>query len=177
MRGSGCTSWGGVGWGVLQTQLGPTAGLALTGSSAALPGPGARCRPRGSGWTEARSTRSTGRTNTEEYAEKPLKLVLRVGGKKVTELCIYSSGQDSSLFEDKNDHDKHRDRRHKKRKTGEKQFRGEVRGENTDASKRIKRSEMGTAWRRKQIEASSARPLQDLTCLLRSLWRALQPNK
>ncbi|XP_053770843.1 bromodomain-containing protein 7 [Desmodus rotundus] len=64
----------------------------------------------------------------EEYVEKPLKLVLKVGGNEVTELSTGSSGQDSSLFEDKNDHDKHKDRKRKKRKKGEKQVPGEEKG-------------------------------------------------
>uniref|UniRef100_A0A452TJ64 Bromodomain containing 7 n=2 Tax=Ursus TaxID=9639 RepID=A0A452TJ64_URSMA len=63
-----------------------------------------------------------------EYVEKPLKLVLKVGGNEVTELSTGSSGHDSSLFEDKNDHDKHKDRKRKKRKKGEKQVPGEEKG-------------------------------------------------
>ncbi|XP_036201027.1 bromodomain-containing protein 7 isoform X2 [Myotis myotis] len=64
----------------------------------------------------------------EEYVEKPLKLVLKVGGSEVTELSTGSSGHDSSLFEDKSEHDKHRDRKRKKRKKGEKQGPGEEKG-------------------------------------------------
>ncbi|XP_054566644.1 bromodomain-containing protein 7 isoform X2 [Eptesicus fuscus] len=64
----------------------------------------------------------------EEYVEKPLKLVLKVGGSEVTELSTGSSGHDSSLFEDKSEHDKHRDRKRKKRKKGEKQVPGEEKG-------------------------------------------------
>lgn len=64
----------------------------------------------------------------QEYVEKPLKLVLKVGGSEVTELSTGSSGHDSSLFEDKNDHDKHKDRKRKKRKKGEKQVPGEEKG-------------------------------------------------
>ncbi|EHB15609.1 Bromodomain-containing protein 7 [Heterocephalus glaber] len=64
----------------------------------------------------------------EDYVEKPLKLVLKVGGNEVTELSTGSSGHDSSLFEDKNDHDKHKDRKRKKRKKGEKQVPGEEKG-------------------------------------------------
>ncbi|XP_023370542.1 bromodomain-containing protein 7 isoform X3 [Otolemur garnettii] len=64
----------------------------------------------------------------EEYVEKPLKLVLKVGGNEVTELSTGSSGHDSSLFEDKIDHDKHKDRKRKKRKKGEKQVPGEEKG-------------------------------------------------
>ncbi|XP_059761837.1 bromodomain-containing protein 7 isoform X5 [Balaenoptera ricei] len=64
----------------------------------------------------------------EEYVEKPLKLVLKVGGNEVTELSTGSSGHDSSLLEDKNEHDKHKDRKRKKRKKGEKQIPGEEKG-------------------------------------------------
>ncbi|XP_051051042.1 bromodomain-containing protein 7 isoform X2 [Phodopus roborovskii] len=64
----------------------------------------------------------------EEYVEKPLKLVLKVGGSEVTELSTGSSGHDSSLFEDRCDHDKHKDRKRKKRKKGEKQAPGEEKG-------------------------------------------------
>ncbi|NWX82075.1 BRD7 protein, partial [Nothoprocta ornata] len=52
-----------------------------------------------------------------EYAEKPLKLVLKVGGSEVAEL--------STAPEDKAEHDKHRDRKRKKRKKGEKQEPGD----------------------------------------------------
>ncbi|MGH0133136.1 UNVERIFIED_CONTAM: hypothetical protein FKN15_061286 [Acipenser sinensis] len=57
----------------------------------------------------------------EEYAEKPLKLVLKVGGSEVTELSTASSGHDSSMFEDKSDHDKHKDKKKKKKKKCDKE--------------------------------------------------------
>uniref|UniRef100_A0A8C4Y6B9 Bromodomain containing 7 n=1 Tax=Gopherus evgoodei TaxID=1825980 RepID=A0A8C4Y6B9_9SAUR len=43
----------------------------------------------------------------------------------VTELSTGSSGHDSSLYEDKTEHEKHKDRKRKKRKKGEKQIPGE----------------------------------------------------
>uniref|UniRef100_A0A8C8VRH8 Bromodomain containing 7 n=1 Tax=Pelusios castaneus TaxID=367368 RepID=A0A8C8VRH8_9SAUR len=43
----------------------------------------------------------------------------------VTELSTGSSGHDSSLYEDKSEHEKHKDRKRKKRKKGEKQTPGE----------------------------------------------------
>ncbi|XP_033012653.1 bromodomain-containing protein 7 isoform X2 [Lacerta agilis] len=61
----------------------------------------------------------------EEYVEKPLKLVLKVGGNEVTELSTQSSVHDSALYEDKNDHEKHKDKKRKKRKKAEKQVPGE----------------------------------------------------
>uniref|UniRef100_A0A669QYS5 Bromodomain containing 7 n=1 Tax=Phasianus colchicus TaxID=9054 RepID=A0A669QYS5_PHACC len=61
----------------------------------------------------------------EEYVEKPLKLVLKVGGNEVAELSTGSAGLDASLYEDKSEHEKHKDRKRKKRKKGEKQVPGE----------------------------------------------------
>ncbi|XP_065496875.1 bromodomain-containing protein 7 isoform X2 [Caloenas nicobarica] len=61
----------------------------------------------------------------EEYVEKPLKLVLKVGGSEVAELSTGNAGLDSSLYEDKSEHEKHKDRKRKKRKKGEKQVPGE----------------------------------------------------
>uniref|UniRef100_A0A8D0GTR1 Bromodomain containing 7 n=1 Tax=Sphenodon punctatus TaxID=8508 RepID=A0A8D0GTR1_SPHPU len=67
----------------------------------------------------------------EEYVEKPLKLVLKVGGNEIAELSTANSGHDSNLFEDKTDHEKHKDRKRKKRKKGEK-----VPGEEKEKRKR-----------------------------------------
>ncbi|KAM7057771.1 bromodomain-containing protein 7 isoform 3-T3 [Molossus nigricans] len=78
----------------------------------------------------------------EEYVEKPLKLVLKVGGSEVTELSTGSSGHDSSLFEDKNDHDKHKDRKRKKRKKGEKQVPGEEKGRKRRRVKKLEYRQM-----------------------------------
>ncbi|XP_039208356.1 bromodomain-containing protein 7 [Crotalus tigris] len=61
----------------------------------------------------------------EEYVEKPLKLVLKVGGNEVAELSTQSSVHDSSLYDDKSEHEKHKDRKRKKRKKMEKQVPGE----------------------------------------------------
>ncbi|ETE63403.1 Bromodomain-containing protein 7 [Ophiophagus hannah] len=61
----------------------------------------------------------------EEYVEKPLKLVLKVGGNEVAELSTQSSVHDSSLYEDKSEYEKHKDKKRKKRKKVEKQVPGE----------------------------------------------------
>ncbi|NXX84085.1 BRD7 protein, partial [Urocolius indicus] len=61
----------------------------------------------------------------QEYVEKPLKLVLKVGGNEVAELSTGNASLDSSLYEDKSEHEKHKDRKRKKRKKGEKQVPGE----------------------------------------------------
>ncbi|KAL4838064.1 hypothetical protein H8958_019780 [Nasalis larvatus] len=68
----------------------------------------------------------------EEYVEKPLKLVLKVGGNEVTKLSMGRSGHDSSLFEVKNDHDKHKDRKRRKRKERSR-FQGKKRAENGES--------------------------------------------
>ncbi|XP_043562889.1 bromodomain-containing protein 7 isoform X1 [Chiloscyllium plagiosum] len=59
----------------------------------------------------------------EEYTDKPLKLVLKVGGSEITELSTASLGHESSLIEDKCDHDKHKEKKKKKKKKTEKEKR------------------------------------------------------
>ncbi|KAM5260345.1 bromodomain-containing protein 9 isoform 2-T2 [Hipposideros larvatus] len=65
------------------------------------------------------------RSSYEDYAdkslEKPLKLVLKVGGSEVTELS--GSGHDSSYYEDRSDHERerHREKKKKKKKKAEKE--------------------------------------------------------
>ncbi|XP_067158671.1 bromodomain-containing protein 7 [Apteryx mantelli] len=61
----------------------------------------------------------------EEYVEKPLKLVLKVGGSEVAELSTAGAALEPGLYEDKAEHEKHKDRKRKKRKKGEKQVPGE----------------------------------------------------
>nr|XP_056718355.1 bromodomain-containing protein 7 [Euleptes europaea] len=61
----------------------------------------------------------------EDYVEKPLKLVLKVGGNEIAELSTQSSIPDPVLYEDKNEHEKHKDKKRKKRKKAEKQVPGE----------------------------------------------------
>ncbi|XP_012869327.1 PREDICTED: bromodomain-containing protein 9 isoform X2 [Dipodomys ordii] len=65
------------------------------------------------------------RSSYEDYAdtplEKPLKLVLKVGGSEVTELS--GSGHDSSYYDDRSDHERerHREKKKKKKKKSEKE--------------------------------------------------------
>ncbi|XP_027995275.1 bromodomain-containing protein 9 isoform X3 [Eptesicus fuscus] len=65
------------------------------------------------------------RSSYEEYAdkplEKPLKLVLKVGGSEVTELS--GSGHDSSYYDDRSDHERerHKEKKKKKKKKSEKE--------------------------------------------------------
>ncbi|XP_078256530.1 bromodomain-containing protein 7 [Rhinoraja longicauda] len=58
-----------------------------------------------------------------EYTDKPLKLVLKVGGSEITELSTASLGHDSSINEEKSDHDKHKEKKKKKKKKTEKEKR------------------------------------------------------
>ncbi|KAH0619631.1 hypothetical protein JD844_000426 [Phrynosoma platyrhinos] len=61
----------------------------------------------------------------EDYVEKPLKLVLKVGGNEVAELSTQTTIHDPALYDDKNEHEKHKDKKRKKRKKAEKQAPGE----------------------------------------------------
>ncbi|XP_033836843.1 bromodomain-containing protein 9 [Periophthalmus magnuspinnatus] len=56
----------------------------------------------------------------DKALEKPLKLVLKVGGSEVTELS--GSGHDSSYYDDRSDHERerHKDKKKKKKKKSEK---------------------------------------------------------
>ncbi|XP_063260386.1 bromodomain-containing protein 9 isoform X3 [Prinia subflava] len=69
--------------------------------------------------------RSTSATAYSDYVdkplEKPLKLVLKVGGSEVTELA--GSGHDSSYYDDRSDHERerHKEKKKKKKKKSEKE--------------------------------------------------------
>lgn len=56
----------------------------------------------------------------DKALEKPLKLVLKVGGTEVTELS--GSGHDSSYYDDRSDHERerHKEKKKKKKKKSEK---------------------------------------------------------
>ncbi|EMP36589.1 Bromodomain-containing protein 9 [Chelonia mydas] len=80
--------------------------------------------------TSENSTESTStllcKTHISEYyvdkpLEKPLKLVLKVGGSEVTELS--GSGHDSSYYDDRSDHERerHKEKKKKKKKKSEKE--------------------------------------------------------
>uniref|UniRef100_A0A2K5RCL1 Bromo domain-containing protein n=1 Tax=Cebus imitator TaxID=2715852 RepID=A0A2K5RCL1_CEBIM len=84
----------------------------------------------------------------EECVEKALKLVLKVGGNEVTGLSTGSSGHDSSLFKDKNDHDKHK-------KKGEKQVAREEKGRKWRSAKEDKKKR-----HRDRVENDAEKDLQ-----------------
>ncbi|XP_043937918.1 bromodomain-containing protein 7 [Protopterus annectens] len=56
-----------------------------------------------------------------DYMDKPLKLVLKMGGSEVAELSTGTAGIDSAFYEEKLDHDKHKEKKKKKKKKGEKE--------------------------------------------------------
>nr|XP_014333384.1 PREDICTED: bromodomain-containing protein 9 [Bos mutus] len=62
-----------------------------------------------------------GRDYADKPLEKPLKLVLKVGGSEVTELS--GSGHDSSYYDDRSDHERerHKEKKKKKKKKSEKE--------------------------------------------------------
>lgn len=55
-----------------------------------------------------------------EYIEKPLKLVLKVGGGEVKELSASRLGHDASFYENRLEHEKHKDKKKKKKRKEEK---------------------------------------------------------
>ncbi|XP_037655062.1 bromodomain-containing protein 9 isoform X2 [Choloepus didactylus] len=65
--------------------------------------------------------RSSYEDYTDKPLEKPLKLVLKVGGSEVTELS--GSGHDSSYYDDRSDHERerHKEKKKKKKKKSEKE--------------------------------------------------------
>ncbi|XP_006227849.1 bromodomain-containing protein 9 isoform X1 [Rattus norvegicus] len=87
------------------------------------------------------------RSSYEDYTdtplEKPLKLVLKVGGSEVTELS--GSGHDSSYYDDRSDHERerHREKKKKKKKKSEKE-------KHLDEEERRKRKEEKKRKREKE---------------------------
>lgn len=131
--------------------------------------------------------------------EKPLKLVLKVGGSEVTELS--GSGHDSSYYDDRSDHERerHREKKKKKKKKAEKE-------KHLDDEERRKRKvgdgvlgEGGCCWRSSEsrrppqagalqsplcrrsgsasVRRSTGTPKQKLTCLTQGRkWRWSHPQ-
>lgn len=73
--------------------------------------------------------------------------MLKVGGSEVAELSTGNAGLDSSLYEDKSEHEKHKDRKRKKRKKGEKQVPGE---EKEKRKRRVKVQIYASAFQQKK---------------------------
>lgn len=113
--------------------------------------------------------------------EKPLKLVLKVGGSEVTELS--GSGHDSSYYDDRSDHERerHKEKKKKKKKKSEKEKRldGEERrkrkvGEGSPrplGQRRTGPGLLGLGW---GVLSGGARPAGSgppVSRLARPLWR------
>ncbi|KAI4888499.1 hypothetical protein NFI96_012960 [Prochilodus magdalenae] len=78
--------------------------------------------------------------------EKPLKLVLKVGGSEVTELS--GSGHDSSYYDDRSDHERHKEKKKKKKKKSEKEKDKHV----DDEERRRRKEEKKKKREREQLE-------------------------
>ncbi|XP_063286686.1 bromodomain-containing protein 9 [Pelobates fuscus] len=98
--------------------------------------------------------RSEWRSYDAEYEDKPLqkplKLVLKVGGSEVTELS--GSGHDSSYYDDRSDHeqrDRHKEKKKKKKKKSEKE-----KDKHLDDEERSRRKEEKKRKREKELNDS-----------------------
>ncbi|XP_037310606.2 bromodomain-containing protein 9 [Pungitius pungitius] len=88
----------------------------------------------------------------DKALEKPLKLVLKVGGSEVTELS--GSGHDSSYYDDRSDHERerHKDKKKKKKKKSEKDKDKYV----DDEERRRRKEEKRRKREREQNESETA---------------------
>uniref|UniRef100_A0A6Q2Y5P3 Bromodomain-containing protein 9 n=1 Tax=Esox lucius TaxID=8010 RepID=A0A6Q2Y5P3_ESOLU len=84
--------------------------------------------------------------------EKPLKLVLKVGGSEITELS--GSGHDSSYYDDRSDHERerHKDKKKKKKKKSEKEKDKHL----DDDERRRRKEEKRKKREREQSEAAAS---------------------
>ncbi|XP_056331208.1 bromodomain-containing protein 9 isoform X3 [Danio aesculapii] len=89
--------------------------------------------------------------------EKPLKLVLKVGGSEVTELS--GSGHDSSYYDDRSDHEweRHKEKKKKKKKKSEKEKYAD------DDERRRRKEEKKKKREREQSESTSSAPVEPFT--------------
>ncbi|XP_017705054.1 bromodomain-containing protein 9 isoform X8 [Rhinopithecus roxellana] len=97
----------------------------LSGRVPAAPGPRSGPAAGAAMGKKHKKHKAEWRSSYEDYAdkplEKPLKLVLKVGGSEVTELS--GSGHDSSYYDDRSDHERerHKEKKKKKKKKSEKE--------------------------------------------------------
>ncbi|XP_072515825.1 bromodomain-containing protein 9 isoform X2 [Salminus brasiliensis] len=89
--------------------------------------------------------------------EKPLKLVLKVGGSEVTELS--GSGHDSSYYDDRSDHERHKEKKKKKKKKSEKEKDKHV----DDEERRRRKEEKKKKREREQLENAANPPVEPFT--------------
>ncbi|XP_016303402.1 bromodomain-containing protein 9 isoform X1 [Sinocyclocheilus anshuiensis] len=89
--------------------------------------------------------------------DKPLKLVLKVGGSEVTELS--GSGHDSSYYDDRSDHEweRHREKKKKKKKKSEKEKYVD------DEDRRRRKEEKKKKREREQSENACSAPVEPFT--------------
>ncbi|XP_028986041.1 bromodomain-containing protein 9 [Betta splendens] len=108
--------------------------------------------------------------------EKPLKLVLKVGGSEVTELS--GSGHDSSYYDDRSDHERerHKEKKKKKKKKSEKDKDKYV----DDEERRRRKEEKRKKREREQIESeaavAAAGPVEPFT-LSKTITISLEPEE
>ncbi|KAM3613896.1 uncharacterized protein V6R79_006725 [Siganus canaliculatus] len=116
----------------------------------------------------------------DKALEKPLKLVLKVGGSEVTELS--GSGHDSSYYDDRSDHERerHKEKKKKKKKKSEKDKDKYV----DDEERRRRKEEKRKKREREQNEleaaaataATSAGPVEPFT-LSKTISISLEPEE
>ncbi|XP_056115411.1 bromodomain-containing protein 9 isoform X1 [Rhinichthys klamathensis goyatoka] len=89
--------------------------------------------------------------------DKPLKLVLKVGGSEVTELS--GSGHDSSYYDDRSDHEweRHKEKKKKKKKKSEKEKYVD------DDERRRRKEEKKKKREREQSESAASGPVEPFT--------------
>ncbi|KAI3360972.1 hypothetical protein L3Q82_013184, partial [Scortum barcoo] len=116
----------------------------------------------------------------DKALEKPLKLVLKVGGSEVTELS--GSGHDSSYYDDRSDHERerHKEKKKKKKKKSEKDKDKYVDDEERRRRKEEKRKKREREQNESEAAASTAAsagvPVEPFT-LSKSLTIGLEPEE
>uniref|UniRef100_A0A8C5G8K8 Bromodomain-containing protein 9 n=1 Tax=Gouania willdenowi TaxID=441366 RepID=A0A8C5G8K8_GOUWI len=97
----------------------------------------------------------------DKAREKPLKLVLKVGGSEVTELS--GSGHDSSYYDDRSDHERerHKDKKKKKKKKSEKDKDKYVDDEERRRRKEEKRKKRGREQNETEAEAVASASVEE----------------
>ncbi|XP_026149864.1 bromodomain-containing protein 9 [Mastacembelus armatus] len=116
----------------------------------------------------------------DKSLEKPLKLVLKVGGSEVTELS--GSGHDSSYYDDRSDHERerHKEKKKKKKKKSEKDKDKYVDDEERRRRKEEKRKKREREQNESEATAATATsaggPVEPFT-LTKSITIALEPEE
>ncbi|XP_053343537.1 bromodomain-containing protein 9 isoform X2 [Clarias gariepinus] len=95
----------------------------------------------------------------DQPLDKPLKLVLKVGGSEVTELS--GSGHDSSYYDDRSDHERerHKEKKKKKKKKSEKEKDKHM----DDEERRRRKEEKKKKREREQLENAASAPVEPFT--------------